>query len=72
MSCGDAKGLAIQENHPYQDFVWKQDIGNFKLKSRFRMEQQIRETTALARKSSSRCALHGWSPISQALWLPTE
>lgn len=36
---------SFQESRPYQDFVWKQDISTFKLVSRSRMEQRIREST---------------------------
>jgi len=36
---------SFQESRPHQDFVWNQDIGDFKLMSRSRMDQRIRETT---------------------------
>jgi hypothetical protein len=36
---------SFQESRPYQDFVWSQAISTFKLVSRSRMEQRIRETT---------------------------
>ncbi len=36
---------SFQEYRPHQDFVWNQDISDFKLMSRSRMEQRIRETT---------------------------
>jgi hypothetical protein len=36
---------SFQEYRPHQDFVWNQDIGDFKFMSRSRMEQRIRETT---------------------------
>ncbi len=38
-------GPSFQESRPYQDFVWNHDISTFKLTSRSRMEQRIRETT---------------------------
>ena len=37
--------LSFQESRPYQDFVWSQKIKTFKLVSRSRMEQRVRETT---------------------------
>jgi len=36
---------AYQESRPYQDFVWNQNIGDFKLLSRTRMEERINQTT---------------------------
>lgn len=36
---------SFQEYRPHQDFVWNQDFGDFKLISRTRMDQSIRETT---------------------------
>jgi hypothetical protein len=36
---------AYQESRPYQDFVWNQNIGYFKLLSRTRMEERINQTT---------------------------
>ena len=36
---------SFQESRPYQNFVWNQDIGTFKLVSRSRTEQRIQETT---------------------------
>ncbi|WP_374089211.1 DUF2490 domain-containing protein [Methylomicrobium lacus] len=36
---------AFQESRPYVDFVWKQDLGDFKLMSRTRMEDRINQTT---------------------------
>ena len=36
---------SFEESRPYQDFVWNQKIKTFKVVSRSRMEQRIRETT---------------------------
>ena len=36
---------AYQESRPYLDFVWKQNIGDFNLTSRTRMEDRINQTT---------------------------
>ena len=36
---------AFQESRPYLDFVWNQNIGDFKLTSRTRMEDRINQTT---------------------------
>jgi len=36
---------AFQESRPYVDFVWKQDLGDFKLMSRTRMEDRINQTS---------------------------
>lgn len=36
---------SFQESRPYQNFVWNQDIGDFKLRSRSRVEQRIRDNT---------------------------
>ena len=36
---------SFQESRPYQDFVWNQDIGDFKLMARTRMEERINQTT---------------------------
>ncbi len=36
---------AFQESRPYVDFVWTQDLGDFKLMSRTRMEDRINQTT---------------------------
>ncbi len=36
---------SFEEIRPYQDFIWKQKISTFKLVSRSRMEQRIREST---------------------------
>lgn len=34
---------AFQENRPYQDFVWNQNFGDFRLTSRTRMEERINQ-----------------------------
>lgn len=36
---------SFEESRPFQDFVWNQKISTFKLVSRSRMEQRIREST---------------------------
>jgi len=36
---------SFQESRPYQDFVWKQNLGDFKFMSRTRMEERIHLTT---------------------------
>ncbi len=36
---------SFQESRPYQDFVWKQSLGNFKFMSRTRMDERIHLTT---------------------------
>ncbi|MGR9046935.1 MAG: DUF2490 domain-containing protein [Gammaproteobacteria bacterium] len=36
---------AFQESRPYLDFVWNQDLGDFKLTSRTRMEDRINLST---------------------------
>lgn len=36
---------SYQESRPYQDFVWNQNLGEFKLMSRTRMEERINQTT---------------------------
>jgi hypothetical protein len=36
---------SYQESRPYQDFLWNQNIGDFKLMSRTRMEERINQTT---------------------------
>ncbi|MDD5277554.1 MAG: DUF2490 domain-containing protein [Methylovulum sp.] len=37
---------SYNESRPYQDFVWKQSMGDFKLMSRTRMEERINQTTS--------------------------
>lgn len=36
---------SFQESRPYQDFVWNQNVSNFMIMSRSRMEQRIHDTT---------------------------
>lgn len=36
---------AFQESRPYEDFVWNQNMDDFKFMSRTRMEQRINQTT---------------------------
>jgi hypothetical protein len=36
---------SFEESRPFQDFIWNQKISTFKLASRSRMEQRVREST---------------------------
>lgn len=38
-------GRTIDESRPYQDFLWNQNISNFKFQSRTRFEERINENT---------------------------
>lgn len=37
---------SYQENRPYQDFVWNQNVSDFKFMARTRMEERINATTS--------------------------
>jgi hypothetical protein len=39
--------VSFQESRPYQDFVWNQGLGDFKLMLRTRMEERINQTTGV-------------------------